>query len=212
MPLIIYKNKDGKRVPSFSAIKNQWGANKQPLFWHYYHKGEAGIGFNEQPEATVGTLAHMMVDYEVKGKELNLAEFPMDMVEQAKTCYSNWQEWKSRNKFEPVKTEISLVSEKHQFGGTIDCIAMINDKLSIMDLKTGKDIYEDHILQIVAYEKLWQENFPEHPITGGYHIIRTGKEIAMFAHYWYGEFPYAWKAFLMLRKLYDYHKEIKKLK
>lgn len=212
MPAIIYKNSAGERVPSVTTVINQWGIKTQPLLYWAWKQGEKGIPLYEKEEANVGTLAHKMVDYEVKGKVLALDEYPMNIREQAEVCFKNWHEWRDRHDFKPVETEISLISEKYQFGGTIDCIAMIDGRLSILDVKTGKDVYEDHILQIVSYAELWLENFPEHKLTGGFHIIRTGKEIAMFAHYWYGEFPRAFEAFLMLRSLYDIAKEVKKLK
>lgn len=212
MPYIIYKNKNGERVPSVSTIKGQWGIGTKALMNWAWEQGDKGISLYEKQEADIGTLAHLMIEYEIKGKEVDLTQFPMDVVEQAKQCYANWQEWKERNKFEPVESELSLVSEKHQYGGTIDIIAIINDKLSLVDIKTGKEVYEDHIIQLVAYKQLWDENFPENPLTGGFHIIRTGKEMAMFSHNWYDDFPCALEVFLMLRKLYDLHKEIKKLK
>lgn len=176
MPAIIYKNKAGERVPSVTAIIGQWGIKTEPLKYWAYKRGEKGIPLHQKEEADVGTLAHLMIDSEVKGRQLNLAEYPMNILEQAKKCYENFQEWKKRHDYKPIETEISLISEEHQFGGTIDCIGMIDGKLSIMDLKTGKEVYEDHVIQIKAYERLWCENFPDHPIVGGYHIIRTGKE------------------------------------
>lgn len=195
-----------------TTVLNQWGIKTQPLIFWAYKKGEKGIPMYEKEEADVGTLSHLMIDCEVKGKALNLEEFPINIVEQAKTCFENFQTWKKRHDFNPVETEISLISEKYQFGGTIDCIAQIDDKLSIADWKTGKDVYEDHIIQIIAYKVLWDENFPDHPITGGSHVIRTGKEMAMFSYNWYGDFPKAWDVFMHLRELYDLAKEIKKLK
>ena len=212
MPAIIYKNKAGERVPSVTTVINQWGIKSKPLMYWAWKQGEKGIPLYEKEAADVGTLAHLMIDADVKGKEINLAEFPMNIVEQAKVCYQNFQEWKRGHDYKPIETEISLVSEEHQFGGTIDCVAMINGKLSIDDKKTGKDVYEDHIIQIVAYERLWNENFPDHQIVGGYHIIRTGKEIVSFDYRWYQGFPHAWEVFLNLRRLYDLAKEIKKLK
>ena len=212
MPAIIYKNADGKRVPSVTTIESQWGINKTPLMFWAWKQGEAGISLHEKPEANIGTLAHMMIDADVKGKEINLSEFPMDIQTQAQRCFDNYLLWKKQHDYHPIETEISLISEKHQFGGTIDCVSLIDGKLSIDDKKTGKDVYEDHIVQLVAYEHLWNENFPDHPIDGGYHIIRTGKEIVSFDHRWYGEFPGAWEAFLHLRELYDLAKQIKKLK
>ena len=212
MPAIIYKNKKGERLPSVTGILNQWGIKTQPLIYWAWKQGEKGISLYEKQEADVGTLAHMLIDADVKGKKVDLSEHGMETITQAKQCFENYLTWKKQHDYHPIETEIKLVSEKHQYGGTIDCVAMIDGKLSIDDKKTGKDVYEDHILQIVSYKELWDENFPNNPITGGYHIIRTGKEIAMFAHHWYGEFPGAWRAFLLLRELYDIAKIIKKLK
>uniref|UniRef100_A0A6H1ZYJ3 Putative PD-(D/E)XK nuclease superfamily protein n=1 Tax=viral metagenome TaxID=1070528 RepID=A0A6H1ZYJ3_9ZZZZ len=211
MPAIIYRNKTGERVPSVTTVISQWGIKSKPLMYWAWKQGEKGIPLYEKEAADVGTLAHLMIDADVKGKEINFAEFPMNIVEQAKVCYQNFQEWKKRHDFKPIETEISLVSEEHQFGGTIDCVAMINGKLSIMDLKTGKEVYEDHILQVQSYQKLFEENFPDHKIDG-FHLVRTGKEITMFAHHYYKDFPDAWRAFLLLRQLYDIHKTIKRLK
>lgn len=211
MPLVIYKDKEGQRIPSWSSIGTQWGEGAKGLQYWYWDKGQKGIGFNEMPEATIGTIAHKMIDYEIKKKELDISQYDTKHVDKAQQCVDNFHEWTDQVKFRPIETELSLVSEKHQFGGTIDCVAMINDKLSILDVKTGKNIYPSQVVQITCYAHLWDENFPKHPLVGGYHIIRTGKEMASFVHYYFKEFPQAWEVFLMLRKLYDYAKEIKKL-
>jgi len=211
MPIITYKNKDGERVPSVTTILSQWGDGARGLQYWYWNKGKEGLDFNEMPEANIGTIAHMMVDYDVKGKDLDLNQFPMDYVVQAKKCFKNWQEWKSAYKPEILQTEISLISEKYQFGGTIDCICVINNKLCVLDLKTGKDIYPSQAAQIMAYKQMWDENFLDHQIDGGAHLIRTGKELASFAHYYYQDFPPAWEAFLHARELYSLAKEVKKL-
>ena len=212
MPAIIYKNSLGERVPSVTTVLNQWGIKTQPLVYWAWKQGERGVSLYEKPEADVGTIAHMMIDADVKGKEADFSRFPEELIEQARTCYKSFEQWQKRHQFQPIETEISLISEQHQYGGTIDCIARIDGELSIVDWKTGKDVYEDYIIQIVSYEKLWNENFPDHPITGGYHLIRTGKEIVSFDYRWYQEFPHAWEVFLKLRELYDLAKIIKKLK
>lgn len=150
-------------------------------------------------------------------KELDgfdFSAFPISHIEQALQCFDNFLKWAKQKNLKVMGSEISLVSEKHQFGGTLDSVPTIDGKLSLVDVKTGKAIYGSHILQQVAYEALWNENFPDNPITGGYNIIRTGKEIAMFSHSWYasGSFPMAWTAFLNCRELYEIAKELKKLK
>lgn len=212
MPVIVYKTEDGKRVPSVTTVLSQWGIKTRPLMYWAYKRGEQGIPLHESEEADVGTLAHMRIEAEIKNKEIDLTTYDDNLIKQSDVCIENWETWKQSHNFQPVESEISLVSEEHRFGGTIDIMALINGKLSIADIKTGKEVYEDHIIQIVAYSKLWEENFPQHPIDGGYHIIRLGKEIPMFSYNYYGRFPEAWEVFLHLKELHELHKEIKKLK
>lgn len=91
-------------------------------------------------------------------------------------------------------------------------MAVVDGKRAIIDWKTGKDIYEDNIVQVETYRRLWDEAYPDIQINGGFHILRTGKESPMFSHNWYGEFPRAWEAFLHLRELYEIAKDIKRIK
>lgn len=213
MPTQKYENEKGERIPGVTTVEREWGGEKLGrLMGWAWKKGQAGQGLWEKPEAEIGTLVHLMIDDDIKGRKTDLSKYPMEHVVLAQKAFENYGKWKKQHDFKPVETELALVSEKHQYGGTIDCIAEIDSLLSICDWKSGADIYESHLIQIVAYAKLWEENFPDHPLKGGYHILRTGKEIAMFSHNWYGEFPGAWEAFLCLRQLYDLGKQIKKLK
>lgn len=208
----VYRNAKGERVPSVTTILGVWGNNKQALIYWAWKQGDAGIPLHEKPEADIGTIAHAMIDADIKGKDIDLEQYPVEQVEQAQQCFANWETWKDQHNFRPFESEISLVSEEYQFGGTIDNVSFIDNKLSICDIKTGKEVYEDAIVQIGAYRVLWDENFPDFPITGGSHLLRLGKEIAMFSYNFYQEFPGAWDAFLHLWALYDLGKEIKKLK
>lgn len=212
MPAVIYRNKDGERVPSVTTVLNQWGANKQALMHWAWKQGDSGISLYEKPEAETGTIAHMLIEADIKGSGLDISQFPMERTKEAQKCFENFLEWKRVHKLTPIKTELSLISEVYQYGGTLDLVALVDDRLSIVDWKTGKDVYEDHIIQLQAYATLWHENFPESILFGGFHVLRTGKEIASFAHHWYGEFPGALEAFKHLRALYDLGKKIKKLK
>ena len=64
----------------------------------------------------------------------------------------------------------------------------------------------------MSYAQLWNENFPEHPVDGGFHVLRIGKEIISFDYRWFKDFPDAWEAFIYLRELYDLAKKIRRLK
>lgn len=68
MPAIIYKNKDGVRVPSVTTILSQWGLNKRPLMIWAHKMGEAGKSLNEKTEAQVGTCVHDRIECYIKKK------------------------------------------------------------------------------------------------------------------------------------------------
>jgi hypothetical protein len=216
MPRITYKDEAGEKVPSVSAILNMNGGVKAYGLQHWYwKKGADGLGYKEMPEANIGTIAHLLIEADIKGKDLDLSQFPMEHVAKAKNAFRNYLIWKKRVNYEPIESEISLVSEKHKFGGTPDAAALIDNLLSIPDWKSGKDLYADTWMQVVAYQKLWDENFPDNPITGGYHVLRTGKEDAMFEHTWRAldckTAELAWEWFLNLRRNYDLEQEMKTL-
>ena len=211
MPAIVYKNKDGKRLPSVTTILGQWGISKGALIGWAYKKGVAGEELYGMEEAQAGTCAHDMIECDIKGKKFDPSQYPVKILEDAQGAFQSYLKWKKTSAFKPIETEVSLVSEKHQVGGTLDCVGTVLDELTIVDWKTSKDVYEDYILQCAAYVELWNESYPDHPVKG-FHILRVGKEIAMFAHHAYEKFPGAFEAFLHLRALYDLHKTIKKLK
>ncbi len=66
------------------------------------------------------------------------------------------------------------------------------------------------LCQVAAYGKLWEENRPEQPVEGGYHIIRFDKTYGDFSHHWYPELDDAWTYFKLVREAYDLAKELKK--
>jgi hypothetical protein len=103
-----------------------------------------------------------------------------------------------------VKSETQMVSEKYRFGGTPDAPAIsVHDKLSMGDWKTGNAVYWDHLVQLAAYGILWEENHPDQPILGGYHLVRFSKDNPDFDHKFWGELEDAKEAFLLMRRLYD---------
>tara|TARA_X000001382_G_scaffold116995_1_gene96412 strand:+ start:26 stop:385 length:360 start_codon:yes stop_codon:yes gene_type:complete len=77
-----------------------------------------------------------------------------------------------------LETEVSLVSEKYQFGGTFDAIAEINGKNYLIDFKTSKSIYQEYVIQLAAYRQLWQEH-SDLKIHGGI-ILKLSKDEVAF--------------------------------
>lgn len=61
-----------------------------------------------------------------------------------------------------VGTEKMVRSVRYHFAGTLDCIIKLkNGDLIIVDFKTGKRVYEESALQLVAYKTALGEMYPK---------------------------------------------------
>ncbi|MEM5853841.1 MAG: PD-(D/E)XK nuclease family protein [Candidatus Aenigmatarchaeota archaeon] len=64
----------------------------------------------------------------------------------------NWVE--SLENFEVVAVEYTAFNEKEKYAGTIDLICRIDGQLYLIDLKTSKEVWPEHELQLSAYANL----------------------------------------------------------
>jgi hypothetical protein len=120
--------------------------------------------------------------------------------------------WERSSHVELSHTEVPLVSSRHRYGGTLDATGVCATAAgrALFDWKTSNSVYGDHLFQLAAYRMLWNENFPDDPITGGFHLCRFSKEFGDFAHLYFPELDRQEKGFLMMRELYDLCKETDK--
>jgi len=65
--------------------------------------------------------------------------------------------WKIGKKIKPILIEGPIVSEVHKFGGTVDAFLWIDNVPTLLDIKTSKTIYTEHITQLAAYSILLGE-------------------------------------------------------
>jgi len=225
MPTINYKNAEGKRLSGVTTIiSSNLGWNKRPLQYWYTEQGQKypdlptyeAMTKGLNAAADCGTISHAMMDRHLHGLEFDAGDFPLateDMFTKAKTGFNNYLEWRSMVNLRPIATEVNLVSEVYQFGGTPDCVGQVIDDLAIVDWKTSNSgPHEDWFMQLAAYRVLWEENNPTQPITGGFHLLRVNKENASFTHYHWQSLDDAWVVFLHLLELHKLQKVLKKLK
>jgi hypothetical protein len=214
MPTIPYKLKDGTSVSGVTTIiSGNLGWNKQQLMYWANQEGLAGRKHRDTAKkaADAGTIGHYLIDCDIKGKTPDMTQYKdKEIISKAETCLLNFLEWKKMVNLRVHKTEINLVSEKHGYGLTPDCIGYVIDKLALVDWKTGGGIYEDMLIQLPAYKRGWEENFPDMPLTGGYHLLRIGKEDASFHHHHWDNLDEGWEAFLHCLSLHNLHKLLKK--
>ena len=210
-----YFLKSGDRVPSVTTIiGNCKIGGIDPLLHWANQEGLEGRNYRDsrQAAADAGTCAHDRVDCHIHKREVDRSKYPDDVWNMSEGPFSAYLEWAGQNKMELVAGEVSLVSEKYRYGGTLDAIAL-KDKLILTDWKTGAGVYPEYLIQVRAYGELWNENSPDYQVEG-YFIGRFSKQktadvpISFSTHY-YKHLDQAWEAFLRMRELYDLSKILK---
>ena len=179
-----YFNADNIEVPRFSKIIDILGLNKGGLIGWAYKRGKEGKPLRDQEALDVGTIVHEWVNTDIQGQPVShLPAPPLELKDRIENGYLAWLEWKDMNKFELLASEIPLVSEEFQFGGTIDIVAIVKGLPSIIDIKTG-DTYLEHRIQIRAYATLWNEHNFDRKIQS-YYLLRLGKDDGGFSYHYY---------------------------
>lgn len=209
----IYKDSDGKRLPSVTTIIGRFKDSGALLYWAN-NAGLEGKTLDQAriPAATAGTMAHSLVEAHLNKRELPTLEGDGEIIGKARRAFDAYLTWSAMTKLEVRHTEVSLASERHKFGGTLDAIGIVNGSngLALIDWKTSNSIYPDYLYQLAAYKLLWEENYPDHPITGGAHLCRFAKEDGDYAHHHFPRLDDEAGTFLVMRDLYDRVKRTEK--
>jgi hypothetical protein len=221
-----YRNTGGARIPSVTTIISRFKDSGALMKWAYStgrdhgrlealgHDAPASLYDVSSKAADIGTAAHAMVEERIRGYDPYNAdtymELPPEDREKARNAFSMYEQWAAQSRLEIVDQEMQLVSEVHGFGGTPDAIGLINGELCLVDWKTSNGVYADYLLQLAAYRVLWEENHPDKPLTGGFHLCRFAKEYGDFAHHYYKELDNAWTMFSHLLAAYRFDAELKK--
>jgi hypothetical protein len=207
----VYKASDGQRVPSVTTVLGNLGWKTDGLmFWAH------GIGIQGVPlhaartkAADAGTLAHAMAAADITGGEQpDLEEVDEETRVRALGAFEQYLAWKRMTRLELVASEIPLVSEKHRYGGTPDAIVVFDGAAGLLDFKSAKALYGDHVVQVSAYWKLWEENNPTLPLAH-WHVLRF-PEIGGFAHHALSlpQVRDGWDTFLHLRAIHDLKRRV----
>jgi hypothetical protein len=213
----IYRNLAGDRLPSVTTIIGRFKV-ADPLIHWAWNLGMEGKDYKKerQKAADSGTIAHQMVEAHLKGEEWTPQEtYPNDVVERGKTAFSGYLKWAAQSDVQVLHSEVPLVSEKYQFGGCLDATgkSKLNKDggLQLLDWKSSNAIYTDYLYQLAAYALLWDETYPDMPITGGFHLCRFSKDTGDFEHRFYESLEDEKQAFLKMRELYGVIQKVEKV-
>lgn len=183
-----YKQIDEKRSQPFLSVTS-WvqkclGFSSQML--SYYGDRRTDLAkMTANYAADYGTAMHICSSMVAQREIVSFEDIHDFAVQQA--IASGWghlalAEWPSRMKNDMacllsfftkrnvkiLAIEIVLASEEHGIAGAIDFVIEMDwyrgRSNAILDLKSGKNFYDSHALQLQGYKAIWNENFPEHKI------------------------------------------------
>ena len=145
-----YLNTGGDKLPSVTTILGRFKDSGPLLHWAFgqgkaAERGEIRRLYDKRDEAAeIGTVAHDMAEAHIHKidpmaclRDSGLVE---DHAHTALQAFEMFERWEQIANVEWTHTEVPVVSERLQVGGTIDAVANVAGKLCIVDfngLKTG---------------------------------------------------------------------------
>lgn len=207
---------DGERVPGVTTIISRFKPAGGLIHWAW-QQGRDGKNYQDTRDkaADAGTIAHDMVEADIYGAVYDAGTADPLLVEKARGAFMAYLEWKQQTQLSVAEAEVTLLSRRHRFGGTLDAL-FVRGALALGDWKTSNAIYADYLIQLGAYALLWEENYPERPITGGFHLLRFSKQEQAddpisFAHHYWSNLDLAKEQFLLYRQAYENDKRLNKM-
>jgi len=213
-----YRNKAGEKIPGCTTIVGRFKDSGALIFWAW-NCGKEGkdIRTEKDQAADAGSCCHEMIDCHLHNRVFQTAKWPPMAIAKAEHAFLGYLDWVQQSNLSVEASEISLVSEQYQFGGTFDLIAQ-NRMRCVLDYKTSNGLYTDMLVQVAGgYSLLWNEHFPDKPLQG-IDLLRISKpkrpdDPISFEHrHWSAElFPIAQRCFILMRELFDIDKRLKGL-
>jgi hypothetical protein len=133
-----------------------------------------------------GTTIHSIVEsYKTTGEQIVP---PAEYKEYANAFYS----WVKDYKMTITEHEKTVFDEVNRIAGTMDLICKNNGDTWVIDVKTGKDIYDEAFLQVSAYMKMSGAN------RGGVLLLQDNGK------YKFAECPDYFEYFLSTKKIWEF--------
>ena len=140
----------------------------------------------------------------------DLSEFTPQEIDRAENALISYWNWEKEHDIKPIMVESPLVDDEYGYGGTLDCYALVDGVPTLLDLKTSKGIFPEHIMQIAALYHLLLRH--DKPIESA-RILRIGRDESEGFEDHVIDLddlvPYS-KMFFLLLEVYNLQKVIKK--
>ena len=204
-----YITVSGQKVPSVTTIiGSNLGWNKNILLGWTRKKMNEGIDPLRIRDfaGEVGTVAHGLIEQFFTGEVFNIYEYPSEAVTAAQVSYGAFQAFESTNDLEMEESEVPVVHEILNYGGTIDWVGKLNGVRCMVDFKTSSSVHVDHYIQLCAYRELYAHKYGE--MLDEVHLLHMDKMTGNHTLHTLTNFEPYWRTFEILLELNQLHSEI----
>lgn len=104
-----------------------------------------------------GTIVHGMVASFLRGIEVEDDLFiDEETMAAARAGFERFRKWFDPEKYEVMRVEHALTDRELGYGGTMDIVLLrkVDSVIIVVDLKTGKGVYDEQVIQLGAYASL----------------------------------------------------------
>jgi PD-(D/E)XK nuclease superfamily len=134
---------------------------------------------------TIGTYVHDFLEAELRHRSgmgdpaVLPSDVPSEFFPSVKKSIGAGLKFFDEHKITLVQAEEPRWSPTYGFIGTMDAIAYVDGKLTVLDYKTSKRLYDTVFLQLAAYQMAYQEEYPDQQIEQrlGINVCRDGSLI-----------------------------------
>ncbi len=103
--------------------------------------------------ADLGTRVHGLIDSWIMGNR------NLDMLSDEAVAFGNFLAFVKEKGLVFISGDLAVASVKYQYGGRLDALARMGDKLVLMDWKTSNAIRDDYALQVAGYRLALLETY-----------------------------------------------------
>jgi hypothetical protein len=164
--------------------------------------------FQRDTAADLGSAVHAFAEQIARGESIIVTEAEAPFVEAYRRFLADWQP-----RF--LAAEEIVISVRHQYGGTLDAIAVIDGETWLLDLKTSSGVYAETALQLAAYghadfmARTGIDKRYRIPAIQRYGVVHVRPEGARLVDYTDAVTPDTFRAFLAARRVWAWQQVTK---
>ena len=138
---------------------------------YYYHQFLKSNGFNADVitarAGDFGSLTHGLIERFLLKEKVSYYDlsFNQELATFVWERFNVWLGWfkefskEHKIEYKPEAVELITYSDTYESAGTCDWFPKIDNVPCLFDWKTGKNVYDEHIVQLVTYMRILEEEY-----------------------------------------------------